>query len=356
MADLATIRIKIRRLTRSLSATQITDAQINEYVNQFVLYDFPEHLRLKNLRETFSFYTTPYVDTYDTVNAPAQSPLYDFKNKYLTVHPPIFIAGYQSSFYEDRASFFGSYPIINSIAYSGVSGDGLVNQAIVFTINTPQTINTGVSVTSCILKFNVLITTVDVLQNALILIDRPRVNDAVTGDLIEPNFTGTIAVPIVLGTINYLTGLVTIPAGFNFQGVPTAALAGAKIYSESVLVQPSLPQSILFYDGKFTVRPVPDKAYRINMEVFVQPTALIDSNQYPKLKEWWTYIAYGASKKIFEDRQDFESVKAIMPEFKTQETLIQRRTIVQQTSQRASTIYTEQTGSSGFGFFGSGNF
>ena len=117
-----------------------------------------------------------------------------------------------------------------------------------------------------------------------------------------------------------------------------------------------MPQSILFYDGKFTVRPVPDKAYRINMEVFVQPTALIDSNQYPKLKEWWTYIAYGASKKIFEDRQDYESVKAIMPEFKTQETLIQRRTIVQQTSQRASTIYTEQTGSSGFGFFGSGNF
>ena len=351
MANLTTIRIKIRRLTRSLSATQITDDQIDEYVNNFVLYDFPEHLRLKNLRETFSFYTTPYVDTYDTVDAPIQSPLYDFKNKYLTVHPPIFIAGYQSSFYEDRASFFGSYPIINSIASSGVSGDGLVGQAIVFTINTPQTINTGVSVTSCILKFNVLITTVDALQNALVLIDLPRVNDAVTGDLVEPNFTGTI-----LGTINYLTGLVTIPAGFNFQGVPTAALAGAKIYSESVIVQPSLPQSILFYDGKFTVRPVPDKAYRVNMEVFVQPTALIDSNQNPKLKEWWTYIAYGASKKIFEDRQDYESVAAIMPEFKTQEILIQRRTIVQQTSQRASTIYTEQTGSSGFGFFGSGNF
>lgn len=351
MANLEKIRIKIRRLTRSLSDAQIRDDQIDEYVNNFVLYDFPEHLRLKNLRETFSFYTTPYVDTYDTVDAPAQSPLYDFKNKYITVHPPVFIAGYQSMFYEDRTSFFGSYPITNSIADSKVSGDGLVGQAITFTINTPQTINTGVSTTTCILKSNVLITTVDVLQNALILIDRPRVNDAVTGDLIEPNFTGTI-----LGTIDYLTGLVTIPAGFNFQGVPTAALAGAKIYSESVLVQPSLPKSILFYDGKFTVRPVPDKAYRINMEVFVQPTALIDSNQSPKLKEWWTYIAYGASKKIFEDRQDYESVKAIMPEFKTQEILIQRRTIVQQTSQRAATIYTEQTGTSGFGFFGNGNF
>jgi hypothetical protein len=121
-----------------------------------------------------------------------------------------------------------------------------------------------------------------------------------------------------------------------------------------------LPQAVLFYDGKFVVRPVPDKAYRINMEVFVQPAALLADTQNPKLKEWWQYIAYGASIKVFQDRQDYESVKAIMPEFTSQMDLIQRRTIVQQTSQRSSTIYTEQmtaAGAYGPGFFsGGGNF
>lgn len=354
-ANLQTIRTKVRRLTRSLSPAQITDAQIDEYINTFVLYDFPEHLRLANLRETFSFYTTPYVDTYDTVNAPVQSPLYDFVNRYITVHPPVFIAGYQSWFCESRTSFFGVYPQINSIAQTSATGDGNVGQAITFTINTQQANTAGVSTITCLLRNNVVITTVDALQNALTLIDVPRVLDAVTGDLIEPNFTANI-----LGTINYLTGVVNIPNGFNLNGVSTAALAGAPIYSETVLVSPSLPQAVLFYDGKFVVRPVPDKAYKINMEVYVQPTAFLSNTQNPKLNEWWQFIAYGSSIKIFQDRQDYESVKAVMPEFTNQMDLIQRRTIVQQTSQRSPTIYTEQmtaAGAYGPGFFsGGGNF
>ena len=76
----------------------------------------------------------------------------------------------------------------------------------------------------------------------------------------------------------------------------------------------------------------------------------------PELEEWWQYIAYGAAKKVFEDRMDLESVQSIMPEFKKQEMLCQRRTIVQNTNERTSTIYTEQTGvtSGGWGW-GSGS-
>jgi hypothetical protein len=43
MADstLGAIRTKVRRLTRSPNTAQITDNQIDEYVNTFILYDFP---------------------------------------------------------------------------------------------------------------------------------------------------------------------------------------------------------------------------------------------------------------------------------------------------------------------------
>lgn len=66
MADstLTAIRTKVRRLTRSPSAQQITNAEIDEYVNTFVLYDFPEHIRLNFLRRNLSFYTEPNIDSY----------------------------------------------------------------------------------------------------------------------------------------------------------------------------------------------------------------------------------------------------------------------------------------------------
>jgi len=42
-----------------------------------------------------------------------------------------------------------------------------------------------------------------------------------------------------------------------------------------------------------------------------------------------------------------DTVQLIMPEFKKQENLILRRTIVEMTSQRASTIYTQDNGAAG---------
>ena len=66
MADstLAAVRLKVRRLTRSPSAAQISDATIDEYINTFIQYDFPEHLRLFTLKTTFNFFVQPNIDTY----------------------------------------------------------------------------------------------------------------------------------------------------------------------------------------------------------------------------------------------------------------------------------------------------
>ena len=76
--------------------------------------------------------------------------------------------------------------------------------------------------------------------------------------------------------------------------------------------------------------------------MYRRPTELLLVGQSPELEQWWQYIAYGASKKVFEDRMDMQSVQMIMPEFNKQERLVLRRTIVQQTNERVATIYTEQ--------------
>ena len=52
----------------------------------------------------------------------------------------------------------------------------------------------------------------------------------------------------------------------------------------------------------------------------------------------------GTAKKIFEDRTDSDSVQLLMPEFKTQERLALRTTLVQMTKERTATIYAENSG------------
>ncbi len=87
MADstLQAIRTKVRRLTRSPSLSQISDVQIDEYINTFIQYDFPEHLRLFSLRTLLTFYTQPGVDVYETNTTVVTDPLYNFKNKYVAI-------------------------------------------------------------------------------------------------------------------------------------------------------------------------------------------------------------------------------------------------------------------------------
>ncbi len=365
MADssLTAIRTKVRRLTRSPSEAQITDAQIDEYINTFVLYDFPEHLRTFNLRTQFTFYTNPFQDVYPTDTASflgvTTNPLYDFQNLYLTVHPPVYIAGYQQFYSQSPEQFFGIYPKVNSIASIGVTGDG-VTTTYTGVINTsqqfipPQSNQQQVG----LLQNNVLFSSVDTNFAGLSLVDVPVMNTA-TGN---PSAIGNLYVPgqqpatppIIVdpnNNINYVTGVYTI----TFNGAPGL---GETINSQTVPSVASLPQALMFYANQFTVRPIPDQPYSVNFEVYKRPVALLASNQNPELNEWWQYIAYGAAKKVFEDRMDIDSVQLIMPEFKMQERLVLRRTIVQQTNERTATIYTEQTsGGQGSGWgWGGGNF
>jgi hypothetical protein len=207
-------------------------------------------------------------------------------------------------------------------------------------INSQQAINPpGSTQQTALLRNNVLFSSVDINDNGLAMIDYPI--SASIGNLYVPGGTPTSTITQDPNNyINYVTGQFVVK-------FPTPPGIGAMINSQTVPQQVSLPQALLFYDGQFTVRPVPDQPYQVNMEVYVQPIQLLSESQSPQLQEWWQYIAYGAAKKIFEDRMDLDSVQQIMPEFKMQERLCLRRSIVQQTSQRTSTIYTENTSTAG---------
>ena len=119
MADstLVAIRTKIRRLTQSPSESQITDLEINEYINTFILYDFPEHLRLMPMEDTVTFYTKPNVSTYET-SLVLGDPLYNFKNTYITTHLPVTVGGKEIRFTQSLGEY--SFSAITFLAENNV--------------------------------------------------------------------------------------------------------------------------------------------------------------------------------------------------------------------------------------------
>jgi len=364
-STLQAIQTKVRRLTRSPSTAQLTDEDLQNYINTFVVYDFPEQLRTFNLREQFSFVCNPYQDTYPTDMSIQQinNPLYNFQNKYLTVHPPAYIAGFPAFYTQSREQFYNIYPSLQSTLSIGTFGDGVTTSFTgVITNNTGPSTPGVQNQSTVLLKNNVLFSSIDLNNLGLALVDVPVLDTAtgfetVNGNLYVPGsqptdpVTGVPVFPTVItptNTINYLTGVFTIT-------FPTAPGAGQQIFSQTVPAVTALPQSLLFYQDQFVLRPVPDQPYTINFEVFIRPTALLSLGQSPQLEEWWQYIAYGAAKKIFEDRMEMESVQMIMPEFKTQERLCLRRTLVHYANERTATIYTESSGSAnGWGWWGLG--
>jgi hypothetical protein len=355
---LQAIQTKVRRLTRTPSTAQLSDDDLNNYINTFVVYDFPEHLRMFNLRTQFTFITQPFQDVYPTdiisFVGVTTNPLYNFQNIYNTVHDPVYIAGYQSLYTQSREEFYGIYPILNSISSISATGNG---STTTFTgiINANQaTIPNNLTQNITLLQNEVLFSSIATNGVGLALVDVP-LTDTVTGNklpignLYVPNQLPTVPLTISdlnpNNTINYVTGVFTIT-------FPAPPAANVLIYSQTVPVNCSLPQALLYYDDQFIVRPVPDQPYRVNFEAYIRPDALLQEGQSPQLEEWWQYISYGASLKIFQDRMDMDSVAMIMPEFKKQENLCARKSIVQYTNERVATIYTESTGTNGANGFG----
>jgi len=315
MTTLADIRTKVRRLTGRPSSNQITDGEIDSYVNTFYLYDLPEELRLFSLRSTLSFMTIPNQGDYDlsTMEIPFNGIDQKITDVYTDFLPPLYISGYQSYWSQSRQQFFNIYPQLHQEAT--LTGDGTTGAYTTTLSNVP------------VLQGSLTIGVEDNTGAQVQVVDDPQ--DTESGNLQIINTTDAVS-----GSINYLTGALSV----TFSNAITS---GETIYITWVPYSGGRPQGALFYDNVITLRPVPTQAWEVTLDAFILPTALISSSQSPEIKQWWQLLAYGAAKKIFEDASDPEAVATIMPEMNKQERLVIRRSLVQQSTQRTATIYSE---------------
>jgi hypothetical protein len=172
------------------------------------------------------------------------------------------------------------------------------------------------------------------------------VTDDGAGNLIDPD-SG-----VNRGTINYTTGAVSVTFA-------NAITANEQITSEYNPVQEAIPQAILFFQDQFTLRPVPDRGYTVELVAYRTPSqALLGSGTttnmagVPELLEWWETLAFGAAKKVYEDRNDMEGVQMMQMSLAQRFADNETRTYAQIGKQSIGTIYTNQLHGNSSSYFG----
>jgi len=352
--NLQDIRNKVRRITARSSSAEITDDQIDQYVNTYYIYDLQEQLRLESFKVNYQFVTN------------ANQPVYDWpKELYLTNMPPVYIGGYQSYMSQTRENFFRINPQLNLLQQQVATGNGTVGPYAFTVTNTPvmpgfkrnppgayaETFAAVNPYPASDLMWNVVISALAANGKSVVLVDDGGCDangHTNVGNLYYPEQTDT-AIAHSRGTINYITGAVVI----NAAGFSTAIPNGNPINIQYIPYVASRPQSVCFFQDQLILYPVPDQAYTVSLEAYKYPTQFFSDAdprspgallQYPQLKELWQLLAYGAADKIFSDNGDIDNMDKFRPLLEEQLKLVQRRTIVQMTSERASTIYTEQAG------------
>lgn len=374
IATLDTIRQTVRKITGTPKGTsvesQISDADIDFYINTYYIYDMPEELRLFTLTSNFTFFTEPNVDTYDFP-----------RERFNALSKPIYVAGYDQGYYQDQEVFFGIWPKVQFFQTVGV-GNGMDTSPFLANFTSTPVLSNCVSVCTkigsesiCLLddgngnflndpfkitgitKDNEAIITVpgnNFISGENIFIRNvfgmTQINGgpysilSVLGDDIKisvnsTNFSSYISgggATSVKGTINYLTGEISI----NWGGIPNT---GQDIDAQYVSYAASRPRDCLFFDNKMTFRPVPDKAYKVECQVERVPTELLNDPEVPELRQWWQLLALGASLKFFRDNADFEQHEKFYPFYDQQLTLVLHRTLNQLKNQKVLTPYDDQS-------------
>lgn len=348
---LANAVTKTRKLTGSSNSFQVTDEYIVQQMHSFYSYDLPAKFRSLKLKDIYTFTTNIGQDVY-----PFNSELY------VTVNQPCYCAKRELRMFTDPWNFYGVNYNWQQFA-NFASGDGTTGPYSGFTIAAPLigSVNNDPGTESNRNLFfpqgrvqNILITANVIGANGVG--QTQNVTDDGEGNLIQIFQTSNnsnqeygwtyfrqyaSSTPTIPGnaTINYQTGEIT---GLVFdQAIPE----GTPIQIQYNPKQFSIPLAIMFYQNQFTLAPVPDAGYTIELTCYRQPIQALlaaDMTGNPELSEWWEILAVGAAKKIFEERLDSDGVIFIDKMLKERYDVIETRTYAQIGQQRINTIYTDQ--------------
>jgi hypothetical protein len=353
--DLSRLRYTIRKITGKFDETQLPSASpgaglvtvnnppgIDDYINDFYMYDMPEHFRTLKLKDFFTFTTLPNVGTYNIPQSIYQ------------VEPPIYIDNYQFAWYQSPDVFYRIWPELNFIDQAISVGNGGLTYAFTLTQTPVQqgTVVIGNQPNQDGVPSPQFETFTDVDTPSLL--DQPLNQKFTNPGMLTGNLGGT-------GTVDYLTGAVSITYA-------NPLISGVNINAHYHPYVASRPRDIMFYQQQLFLRPIPNDVYAVKLIGYFMPTAVISAatnaaerslltpsgnlqgafngaayslTDVPQFNEWWQLIAYGAALKIMIEDGDHEEYARLKVYFEEQKLLSQRKELKQLANQRIQTPYAE---------------
>lgn len=279
---LVDIRQKVRAVTGMPSSDQITDADLNERINNYYVFTMPFELKEQIENQFLDFKTVVGQD------------VYAFPGGYFTDQPGAYADGFPLIFYGDPDIFYQDWPQQYCVDNLSV-GDGVT------------------------ITFNGALQNPPIIMGSLFITDGTQVlQDAGDG-----TFTGDGS-----GTIDYVTGVYSVT-------FTTAPASSATIYGKYQGYAGNRPQGILFFNNEFTLRPVPDQVYQIRLQGYIKPTGLTADTDTPLQEEWGWVIAYGVALEVFSDRGDLDNYDRYYPIFKRYENVALGRTTQQLSAEQS---------------------
>ncbi len=281
--DLAEIRQKVRQVTGRYSPSELSNEQLDEYINKYFQYTFPAELKLERFHTFYEFLTVANTQTY---TLPAG---------FVNFEPPATINNLNMLWYQEPQPFLDNNPENVSL----------------------QTIGTGnaiqVTFPASAGSFPILPATTVITDNVEVFEDTNTVfaNSPVT-------LTGSLG---GTGSVNYVTGAVTVT--FN-----TAPVTGQNVFFSYVQFQPGLPTAVLLYNNVFKFFPVPDRAYNFKVKAYANTLVttaagtnavfFVNATDRPLLDEWGPCIAYGTARDIHADYGEMDAYAEVTALYKEQ--------------------------------------
>ena len=292
---LADIRQKVRRVTGRLSQGELSNDEVDTYINNFYQFTFPADAKLDRKYTYYEFLTTPNRQTY---------PFPD--TSYLFVQPPAYMDNLELFYYQDPGTFEDQNP-------------QSVQRVIPWTGDGATTV------------FSTTVTGFPILPNSLVATDNIETfeDTNTTYTTSNVNITGSAGGAAI---INYSTGSVSI----TFS---TAPEDGQDIYLSYILFNAGRPTAVLYYNNQFKFFTVPDTAYRFKIQAYQYVSALSGSTSTPDLEQWGPCIAYGAARDIHSDYGEPDAYQEVTVLYKEQLAYVLDRTLQNLLNTRAKPVF-----------------
>ncbi len=288
---LAEIRKKARQVSGRYSLQELSNDQLDEYINKYFQYTFPAELKLERAHTFYEFLTV------------ANQQKYTLPTGYTNFEPLATLDNLSLLWYQEPTSFSENNP--ENVGRQTIgTGDG-----------------TTTTFTGTAQSFPILPATT-VVTDDLEVFEDTNTTFGITDITITGSLGGT-------ATLNYSTGALSVT--FN-----TAPLTGQSIRFSYIQFQAGRPTAVLLYNNQFTFFPVPDTAYRFNAKAYantlvttaagVNAIEFVNATDRPLLDEWGPSIAYGTARDIHADYGEMDAYAEVTALYKEQLAYVLRRT------------------------------